>query len=140
MSDELGSEWLESLFQKESREPARRNCGMLSVNGHGFCVTTSFPKAAADLKILVVICPPHSIYRLWPLDVGCFTPLAIYYSQNLEIFTSSSECLTKMSKREFYMIFWPAWQNAFTKNVASSRSKTSLTPWNPEMVPAQLRS
>jgi hypothetical protein len=38
------------------------------------------------------------------------------------------------------MIFWPAWQNAFTKNVASSRSKTSLTPWNPGMVPAQLRS
>jgi hypothetical protein len=92
-----------------------------------------------DLKILVVIYPPHSTHRMQPLDVGCFAPLATYYSQNLEAFTSSSEGLTRMSKREFFRI-WPAWQKAFTKkNVASSWSKTGLVPWNPEVVLNQLK-
>jgi hypothetical protein len=120
-SNELGLKWLESLFQKESRESARRDWRMLFVDSHGSHVTTSFLKAAIDLKILVVIYPPHSTHRLQPLDVGCFAPLATYYSQNLEAFTSSSEGLTKMSKQQFFKVFWPAWQKAFTeKNVASS--------------------
>jgi hypothetical protein len=57
---------------------------MLFVDSHGSYVTTSFLKAAIDLKILVVIYPPHSTHRLQPLDVGCFALLATYYSQNLE--------------------------------------------------------
>jgi hypothetical protein len=104
-SDELGLKWLESLLQKESRDSARRNWRMLFVDGHSSHVTTSFLKAAMDLEILVVIYPPHSTHRLQPLDVGCFAPLATCYSQNLEAFTSSSEGLTRMGKREFLRIF-----------------------------------
>jgi hypothetical protein len=139
-SDELGLKWLESLFQKESRESARRDWRMLFVDGYGSHVTTSFLKAAMDLKILVVIYPPHSTHRLQPLDVGCFALLATYYSQNLKAFTSSSEGLTRMSKQQFFKVFWPAWQKAFTeKNVAFSWSKTGLVPWNPEVVLNQLK-
>jgi hypothetical protein len=78
---------------------------MLFVNGYSSHVTTSFLKAAIDLKILVVIYPPHSTHRLQPLDVGCFAPLATYYSQNLEAFTSSSEGLIRMSKQQFFKVF-----------------------------------
>ena len=78
---------------------------MLFVDSHSSHVTTSFLKAAMDLKILVVIYPPHSTYRLQPLDVGCFAPLATYYSQNLEAFTSSLEGLTRMSKQQFFKVF-----------------------------------
>jgi hypothetical protein len=78
---------------------------MLFINGYSSYITTSFLKAAIDLKILVVIYPPYLIYRLQPLDIGYFTLLAIYYSQTLEAFTSSLEGLIRMSKRHFFEIF-----------------------------------
>jgi hypothetical protein len=71
---------------------------MLFVDSYSSYVTTSFLKAAIDLKILVVIYLPHLTHRLQPLDVGCFALLATYYSQNLKAFTSSLEGIIRMSK------------------------------------------
>jgi hypothetical protein len=53
---------------------------MLFVDSYSSYVTTSFLKAAIDLKILVVIYLPYLTHRLQPLDVGCFALLATYYS------------------------------------------------------------
>jgi hypothetical protein len=78
---------------------------MLFVDSYSSYVTTSFLKAAIDLKILVVIYLPHSTHRLQPLDVGCFALLATYYSQNLKAFTSSLEGLIRMSKQQFFKVF-----------------------------------
>jgi hypothetical protein len=81
---------------------------MLFVDGHGSHITTEFLQKALEKKILIAIYPPHTTHRLQPLDVGCFSPLATYYSQSLEAFTNGSEGLTRMSKNDFFKVFWQA--------------------------------
>jgi hypothetical protein len=72
--------------------------------------------------------------------VGCFAPLATYYSQLLEQETSLSEGQTKMTKRDFFKCFYPAWHKAFTdKNVASSWRKAKLFPFDPASILEKLR-
>jgi ribosomal protein L25 (general stress protein Ctc) len=84
--------------------------------------------------------PPHATHRLQPLDVSYFAPLATYYSQNLEQFTINSEGLTKLQKRDFFRLFFPAWHEAFTeKNVTSSWRKAGLFPFDPDVVLSQVR-
>jgi len=139
-SDEIGFKWLEGLFNKETHDKARRNWRLLFVDGHGSHVTLKFLEWAQQHKILVAVYPPHSTHRLQPLDVGCFAPLATYYSQLLEKQTRLSEGQTRMSKRDFFRCFYPAWQQAFTeKNVVSSWHKTGLVPFDPPLVLDKLR-
>jgi len=104
-SDEVGSKWLQELFHTRTVAKARRNWRLRFVDGFSSHVTTDFLQKALEKKILIAIYPPHTIHRLQPLDVGCFAPLATYYSQSLEAFTNSSEGLTRMSKKDFFKVF-----------------------------------
>jgi len=38
---------------------------------------------AQDYKIIILALSPHSTYKLQPLDVGLFAPIAQHYSQEL---------------------------------------------------------
>jgi hypothetical protein len=139
-SDEIGFKWLEALFDRNARGKARMAWRLLFVDGHGSHVALKFLEWARLHKILVAVYPPHSTHRLQPLDVGCFAPLATYYSQLLEQQTRLSEGHTRMTKRDFFRCFYPAWHKAFTdKNVASSWSKTGLFPFDPTLVLDKLR-
>jgi hypothetical protein len=121
------TEWLDQLFHERTKDKSRRRWRLLFVDGHGSHVTLPFLEQAYRYGILVAVYPPHAIYRLQPLDVGCFAPLATYYSQNLEQFTIDSEGLTRLQKRDFFRLFFPVWHEAFTeKNVASSWRKAGL--------------
>ena len=86
-------------------------------------------------KILLAVYPPHSTHRLQPLDVGIFAPLASYYSQALDDLVRKSEGHTSISKRDFFSLFWPAFEAAFTKeNIASAWSKSGIWPFDPQKV------
>jgi hypothetical protein len=139
-SDEIGSKWLQELFETRTAAKARRNWRLLFVDGHSSHVTTDFLQKALERKILIVTYPPHTTHRLQPRDVGCFAPLAAYYSQSLEAFSNSSEGLTRMSQKDFFSVFWPAWQRVFTEsNIKSSWKKTGLVPWCPSVVLDKLK-
>ena len=138
--DEIGFKWLEALFDKNTQAKAGRAWRLLFVDGHGSHVTLKFLEWAQQHKILVAVYPPHSTHRLQPLDVGCFAPLATYYSQLLEQQTRLSEGQTRMTKRNFFKCFYPAWHKAFTdKNIASSWRKTGLFPFDPALVLDKMR-
>lgn len=86
-------------------------------------------------KILIACYPPHSTHRLQPLDVSCCAPLATYYSQGLDDLIRQSEGHTSIKKRDFFSIFWPAFQQAFRKEVIESAwSRTGIWPFDPEAV------
>jgi hypothetical protein len=139
-SNEIGFKWLEGFFDKKTRDKARRQWRLLFVDGHGSHVTLKFLEWAQKHKILVAVYPPHSTHKLQPLDVGCFAPLATYYSELLERQTRLSEGQTRMTKRDFFRCFYPAWRQAFTEqNVSSSWSKTGLFPFNPALVLDRLK-
>lgn len=79
----VGFSWLQGVFDKETKDMARRSWRMLFLDGHGSHLNLTFLEWCLQHKILVACYPPHSTHRLQPLDVGCFAPLASYYSQGL---------------------------------------------------------
>ena len=127
--------WLQGLFQRETQDKAKRSWRLLILDGHGSHLTLKFLDWCDSHRILVAVYPPHSTHRLQPLDVSLFSPLATYYSQGLDALTRLSEGQSSVTKRDFFKIFYPAFDRAFTvKNVNSGWSKTGLVPFNPDCV------
>jgi hypothetical protein len=52
-------------------------------------------------RILLAVLPPHSTHRLQPLDVGLFSPLTTYYSQQIDKLLAESQGLVRLTKRDF---------------------------------------
>jgi hypothetical protein len=126
---------LTGLFEKETAVNAKRSWRLLLVDGHGSHVNMKFLNWCERHRILVAIYPPHSRHRLQPLDVSVFAPLAHHRSQGLDDLIRQSEERTTMSKRDFFAIFWPAFEGVFTeKNIASGWSKTGILPFDPQKV------
>jgi hypothetical protein len=140
--DELGYLWLTGVFDRHTKEKATGGLRwrLLYVDGHSSHLNMRFLDYCLDHRILVVAYPPHSTHRLQPLDVSLFNPLANYYSQNLNTWLYKSRGITRMSKRYFYELFWPAYQQAFTKaNIESGWRKTGLYPLDPEVILNQVK-
>lgn len=134
-STELGFDWLVNLFDRETRDKAQRDWRLLYLDGHGSHLTIQFLDWCQSNKILVAVYPPHATHRLQPLDVSLFAPLATYYSKGLDEHMRLSEGLTAVTKRDFFGLFWPAWQKAFTEaNISSGWSKTGLWLFDPSVV------
>ena len=94
-----------------------------------------FIEACDQLRILLLILPPHSTHQLQPLDVGLFSSLSMSYSKQLNQLVSNSFGLIGMSKRVFWRLFWPAWKEAFRPdNIESAWKKTGLFPLRPGAV------
>jgi hypothetical protein len=75
-------------------------------------------------RIVLAVLPPHSTHRLQPLDVGLFSPLATYYSQQIDRLLVESQGLVRLTKRDFWLLFYEAWRQAFTmKNIQSAWEK-----------------
>jgi hypothetical protein len=86
-------------------------------------------------KILLAIYPPHSTHSLQPLDVGLFGPLSRAYSDHLEQFMHECQGLSHITKRDFFRLFWPSWNKAFSiRNINSAWRSVGLHPWDPEVV------
>lgn len=81
--------------------------------------------------IILLILPPHTTYRLQPLDVGLFQPLFTYYSVELNQVMHNSGGMVFMSKRFFWPLFKRAWDKAFTeKNIQGAFRKAGIWPTN----------
>jgi hypothetical protein len=86
-------------------------------------------------KILVAQFPPHATHTLQPLDVVVFKSLSSAYSRELEQVRASSHGLLSMAKRDFFSIFWRAWNSTFsTPLVLKAFEATGLSPLNPDVI------
>ena len=128
----LGLHWLEAIFHRYTKDRAGRGRRLLIVDGHSSHVNLRFINLCDRLRILLLILPPHTTHRLQPLDVSLFAALARYYTNGLNNLIANSYGMISISKRDFWSIFWPAWQEAFTpKNITSGFEKTGIWPCNP---------
>jgi DDE superfamily endonuclease len=90
---------------------------------------------AEQNRILLAFLPPHSTHRLQPLDVGLFSPLAHFYTQEIDKLLFESQGLTHITKRHFWRLFSVAWQKAFSpSNINSAFKATGLKPWDPQRI------
>jgi flagellar biosynthesis GTPase FlhF len=140
-NEELGLSWLTGVFDKATKEKSRfgRDYRLLFVDGHNSHVNMKFLSWAEQHRILIAVYPPHSTHRLQPLDVSLYNPLSNYYSQELNNWIFKTQGLSSISKRDFFSLFWPAFQRSFNiKNILSGWEKTGLQPFNPAIVLDQI--
>jgi hypothetical protein len=134
--DTLGLEWLQNVFDRTTKEKTSvRDRRLLIVDGHSSHVNMPFIDYADANRILLAVFPPHSTHRLQPLDIGMFSPLATYYSQAIDRLLAESQGLVRLTKRDFWPLFYEAWEKAFhAKNVRSAWEAAGLYPLNPKRV------
>jgi hypothetical protein len=134
-NDELGFAWLRDIFNRETKDKARRRWRLLILDGHGSHITMKFINFCKANKIHLMTYPPHSTHSLQPLDVSIFGPLSTAYSNELETYLHASQGLSHITKRDFFRLFWPSWNKALSaSNIESAWKSVGLWPWNPEIV------
>src|SRR5205814_8590998 len=113
------------------RQQAGQRRRLLIVDGHSSHVNMAFLNKCDELRILVLILPPHSTHQLQPLDVGCFGPLATEYSDKVNKFLMKGLGTVLMTKRSFWPLFRDAWRASFTeKTITSAFKKAGIWPPN----------
>ena len=86
-------------------------------------------------KILLAVYPPHSTHTLQPLNVGVFRPLAKAYNNKLMDFLDRCQGLCSITKRDFFRMFYKAWDTSLQeKTILKSFKTTGLSPFNPEAI------
>ena len=134
-NNELGFQWLTQIFERETKPKAQRSWRLLILDGHGSHISMKFINYCDSHRILLAIYPPHSTHTLQPLDVCVFRPLSQAYSDQLTSFMDQCQGLSSITKRDFFRLFWHAWQIAFTsENILSSFKATGLHPFNPQLI------
>ena len=134
--DALGRQWLQTVFQRHTKGRGRR---LLIVDGHSSHINMEFISLCDQLRILLLVLPPHSTHRLQPLDVSLFAPLSRYYTNGLNDLMFNSLGIISITKRAFWSVFWPAWQQAFSEsNILSGFRKTGIWPFDPSIILSQI--
>ena len=134
-NNELGLAWLEQVFQRFTKEKARRQWRLLILDGHGSHVTTEFIDFCDANKILLAVFPPHATHTLQPLDVGLFSPLSSNYSRELDRHLGRSQGLIGVNKGDFFSIFWEAWSSTMTvDSIKKSFQATGVWPMDAEVI------
>ena len=83
-NNDLGLAWLQQVFERFTRERAKRDYRLLILDSHGSYLTTEFKDFCDANRILLAVFPPHATHSLQLLDVVLFGPLSNYYSQELD--------------------------------------------------------
>jgi hypothetical protein len=104
-NDDLGYAWLTNIFDRETKDKARRGWRLLILDDHGSHLTMKYINYCDTNRILLITYPPYSTYLLQPLDVGIFSPLSTAYSKNLEEFLHKSMGLSHITKQDFFCLF-----------------------------------
>jgi hypothetical protein len=139
-NNNLGIQWLRTVFDPATHERAQNRRRLLLVDGHSSHVNMAFLEVCDTLGIILVIMPPHSTQKLQPLDVSCFGPLSQSYTKEINLVMFDSAGAIQLSKRHFWDVFRKAWEGSFSEdNIQSGWRRTGLWPWNPELVIGLLR-
>jgi hypothetical protein len=136
-NNDIGLAWLEQVFDRCTKKKARhgRDWRLLILDGHGSHLTEEFLNYCLQRKIYVSVFPPHSTHTLQPLDVVCFKPLSSAYKKRLTEHTQKSQGLVPIKKGDFFLLFWDAWQDSFTKKtILRSWAATGIWPMDRERV------
>jgi hypothetical protein len=134
-NDNIALAYMEKVFEPLTRLKAGRNKRLLLVDGHGSHVNLRFLEWCQSHSIIIACYPPHTTHRLQPLDVSLFSPLAVRYGQQLEAFHQRCLGLSSVKKQDFFSLFEPAFEQAFSAaNIHSGFAKTGLNPLQPAVV------
>lgn len=131
----ISLQWLIKVFDPNTRGQACNRRRLLIMDGHSSHLNMAFITKCDALRIVLLIFPPHTTHRLQPLDLSCFRPLSIAYSQGIQKLMHESEGIVSMTKKDFWRVFRVAWEKAMSKdNILSGFSKAGIWPPTPSKV------
>jgi DDE superfamily endonuclease len=134
-NDAFGLKWLTQVFDPATRPTSPRTKRLLIVDGHSSHINMAFINKSWDLRIVLLVLPPHSTHRLQPLDVVLFGLLSLAYSNELDNWQAKSLGMVSMKKRHFLKLFRAAWRTSFTEeNILKAFAKPGIWPYNPALV------
>jgi hypothetical protein len=134
-NNQIGLAWLEHVFDRLTKEKARRSYRLLIVDGHGSHLTMDFIDYCDRNRILLAIYPPHATHTLQPLDVSVFKPLSTAYTNELASFMQGSQGLLSITMRDFHRLFQRAWSNTMRSQlILSAFEATGISPLNPQRI------
>jgi hypothetical protein len=135
-NDQLGLEWIKH-FDTHTKSYVTGTHRLLILDGHGSHATPEFDQYCADNCIITLCMPSHTSHLLQPLDVGCFGPLKIAYSQLIQ--NLARQGIFHVDKSDFLTMYKKARTTVFSEqNIKSSFRATGLIPYNPERVLSSL--
>ncbi|KAM5521907.1 transposase [Fusarium oxysporum f. sp. phaseoli] len=110
---------------------------LLVLDGHKSHHSVDFERYYQDHKIITLCMPAYTSHLLQPLDVGCFSVLKNAYGREIEHLIRCS--ITHISKTEFFLAFYTAFQATFTEsNIQGAFRGARLYPLDPETVISKL--
>jgi hypothetical protein len=131
--NELGLEWLEQVFEPQTRERAAGRWRLLICDGHGSYETADFLTFCFTHRIYLLRLPPHTSHLTQPLDVGCFSPLKQAYRRGVK--DESDKGVKTITKRLFMDLYRKARDEAFSLcNIKKAWKGAGLFPLDPERV------
>lgn len=113
-SKEMGLKWLVDVFDPETRDLPNNRIRLLLMDGHNSHVDNLFIDKAHQLRIRILILPPHSTHRLQPLDVGVFSPLSTAFTVICDREYLATEGRVSVNKARWFRIFLDAWKVGVT--------------------------
>ena len=108
----VGRQWLEHVFDPDTKEKARGKTRVLLLDGHSSHYTLEFIDYARENNIILLGYPAHCTHALQGLDVVCFAKMKEAWKQ--EIVSFEDEKMRKVLKSEFTFLWSHVYQTAFT--------------------------
>ncbi|EAQ88446.1 hypothetical protein CHGG_05065 [Chaetomium globosum CBS 148.51] len=137
-TDELTFEWLQQVFESQTRSRTVGRYRLLILDGHGSHMTPEFDNFCKENSILIECMPPHSSHLHQPLDVSCFSVLKRVYGDLVR--GKMAVGIYHIDKQLFLELLFEAHTKTFTsKNIKSGFKATGLVPLDPSQVLARLR-
>jgi hypothetical protein len=103
-NDVLAVEWLEKVFIPIAKERARGAPVALILDGHGSHCTGAFLYRCWQKDIHLVYLPPHTSHILQPQDLGTYSSLKKYYSDEIKqyIVHTGQATITRSTFNDLY--------------------------------------
>jgi hypothetical protein len=128
----LGLEWLKH-FDEHTKERQVGAYRLLILDGHESHLNQGFKDYCLARKILTLCMPSHSSHILQPLDVVCFSPLKLKYSQRVR--DLARRRVFHINKEGFLPAFKDAFFDVFTyDNCKKAFEASGLVPVNAQVV------
>jgi hypothetical protein len=131
-NNQLGLEWLKH-FDEHTKSRQVGSYRLLILDGHESHLNQDFKDYCLVRKILTLCMPAHSSHILQPLDVVCFSPLKLKYSQRVR--DLARRRVYHINKEGFLPAFKAAFLDVFTyENCQKAFEATGLVPLNAQRV------
>ena len=132
-NDQLGFDWLQSVFEPNTKDLIKGVYRLLILDGHNSHLTPRFDLYCTEHKIVPIYIPPHSSHLLQPIDMSCFSVLKRSYGHQVEQLIRRG--IDFVDKADFLVLYKHARIETYQPDTIRSGFKaTGLVPYNPVRV------